>query len=478
MGSISMPDTRDKAKIEARGEWISGGNSGIHLNVLRSWRESGLLAEGKDFRLKQVWAPHTHGKQLRTILFYRRAIIGKLNAKREFSSPDRPEGKRPEHAKRMLEKWREKEQIVHGGKTLLRNSAAMRFLEISDITLRRWTDKSCPYLAGGRLTSIDVEGFDYWPISELEIVKRNRNALPTGPASAETYTADETAERTGVSKKRLRNVLFCKALGLVRVFISTRVRYEKQSERNGKNEWSRIVPQVAFSKKSVDAFAKKKPDLAVPRDRITLLAASRALKMDRVTANQWCNRGALDAERRWFLTASGPKEGWLPTKESVRLAKRAIDAEGMRRAAARLAGTYSANNATAKNATPMPSAASATKMKVADEQQKPRERFDDPEHATRDSGTHKRLDKLIDVLGQKRQKGAKVKRNGKRDERDLWIYERCFEGMEHDKIVAELSKIFATRGWAKVSTKQGVRQIGIEFAEATGRPVPPARQGA
>jgi hypothetical protein len=68
------------------------------------------------------------------------------------------------------------------------------------------------------------------------------------------------------------------------------------------------------------------------------------------------------------------------------------------------------------------------------------------------------------------------KRNKKREARDRWIYKRCCKGTPHDEIVAELRRIAPGRDWPIVSTKQRIRQIGIEFAKRNDKRLPPPRQ--
>jgi hypothetical protein len=66
----------------------------------------------------------------------------------------------------------------------------------------------------------------------------------------------------------------------------------------------------------------------------------------------------------------------------------------------------------------------------------------------------------------------------KTEARNKWIYQQCCKGKEmpHDKIVAELKKLAAKRGWLIVRTKQRIQQIGKEYAEAHGLEAPPARK--
>lgn len=69
-----------------------------------------------------------------------------------------------------------------------------------------------------------------------------------------------------------------------------------------------------------------------------------------------------------------------------------------------------------------------------------------------------------------------VKRDKKTDARNKWIYEQCFKGVEHDKIVSELKRIASGKKWRIVSTKQRIQQIGIQYADENDLPRPPARR--
>lgn len=60
--------------------------------------------------------------------------------------------------------------------------------------------------------------------------------------------------------------------------------------------------------------------------------------------------------------------------------------------------------------------------------------------------------------------------------RDKWIYQQCCKGTPYDAIVAQLKRIAVKRKWRIVSTKQRIQQIGIEYAQANGLPLPPSRQ--
>ena len=71
--------------------------------------------------------------------------------------------------------------------------------------------------------------------------------------------------------------------------------------------------------------------------------------------------------------------------------------------------------------------------------------------------------------------GAK-KRTKKTEARDKWIYEQCCKGIPHENIVAELRRKAVAKGWRIVSTKQRIRQIGIEYADDNGLGRPSARQ--
>jgi hypothetical protein len=75
-----------------------------------------------------------------------------------------------------------------------------------------------------------------------------------------------------------------------------------------------------------------------------------------------------------------------------------------------------------------------------------------------------------------RQTAQKALRDKKTEARDKWIYLQCYKGTPHDMIVAELRKIAPKRKWRIVSTKQRIRQIGIEYADRHGLPHPPPRQ--
>jgi len=70
----------------------------------------------------------------------------------------------------------------------------------------------------------------------------------------------------------------------------------------------------------------------------------------------------------------------------------------------------------------------------------------------------------------------KAMKDKKVEARNKWIYQKCFRGIAHDIIKAELKKIGPKRGWQIVSTKQRIQQIGKEYAERNGEPLPPPRQ--
>jgi hypothetical protein len=69
-------------------------------------------------------------------------------------------------------------------------------------------------------------------------------------------------------------------------------------------------------------------------------------------------------------------------------------------------------------------------------------------------------------------------RDKKLEQRNEWIYRRCLKGraMPYDKIVSALLKIAPERGWSPVRSKQRIQQIGKEYAEKHGLPLPPPRQ--
>jgi hypothetical protein len=76
-------------------------------------------------------------------------------------------------------------------------------------------------------------------------------------------------------------------------------------------------------------------------------------------------------------------------------------------------------------------------------------------------------------------KTSVVKRGRKTEARDGWIYRQCLKGREmpYVKIIAELKRQAAKKGWSVVSTPQRIQQISREYAERHGKPPPPARQG-
>jgi hypothetical protein len=80
--------------------------------------------------------------------------------------------------------------------------------------------------------------------------------------------------------------------------------------------------------------------------------------------------------------------------------------------------------------------------------------------------------------GSKRRKPARTGRDRKQEARDRWIYQQCCRGREmpYDRIVAELKRIAAAKGWQIVSSKERIRQIGVAYADRHGKPRPPNRQ--
>jgi hypothetical protein len=70
------------------------------------------------------------------------------------------------------------------------------------------------------------------------------------------------------------------------------------------------------------------------------------------------------------------------------------------------------------------------------------------------------------------------RRDRKQEARDKWIYEQCCKGQEmpHRTIVAELKKIAPQKGWRLITTKNGIRQAAIKYADDHSKPRPPKRQ--
>ena len=78
-------------------------------------------------------------------------------------------------------------------------------------------------------------------------------------------------------------------------------------------------------------------------------------------------------------------------------------------------------------------------------------------------------------------RGAKAVQSGrdrKQEARDAWIYRQCCKGraMPYGRIVAELRRVAASRGWHIVSSPERIRQIGEAYADRHGKPRPPRRQ--
>jgi hypothetical protein len=77
-----------------------------------------------------------------------------------------------------------------------------------------------------------------------------------------------------------------------------------------------------------------------------------------------------------------------------------------------------------------------------------------------------------------RRRRARTGRDRKQEARDRWVYRQCCKGREmpYDRIVAELKRIAAAKGWPVVSSKERIRQIGVAYADRHGKPRPPNRQ--
>ncbi len=72
-----------------------------------------------------------------------------------------------------------------------------------------------------------------------------------------------------------------------------------------------------------------------------------------------------------------------------------------------------------------------------------------------------------------------VGRDKNQEARDKWIYQQCCKGkmMPLSKIVAELKrKTQKEKGWALISTIQGIRGAAVRHAKRNGLPPPPSRQ--
>lgn len=62
------------------------------------------------------------------------------------------------------------------------------------------------------------------------------------------------------------------------------------------------------------------------------------------------------------------------------------------------------------------------------------------------------------------------------DPRNAWIYEQCCAGTPHGKIVEQLKKMAAKKGWSIISTIQGIRSAAARYAEDHDKPHPPPRR--
>jgi hypothetical protein len=73
----------------------------------------------------------------------------------------------------------------------------------------------------------------------------------------------------------------------------------------------------------------------------------------------------------------------------------------------------------------------------------------------------------------KREKPAPI-RDKVTEERDKWIYERCYDGLTYKNIMLTLAK--NTSGWDRIESPQGIRDRAKAYAKRHGLPEPPPRQ--
>ena len=71
---------------------------------------------------------------------------------------------------------------------------------------------------------------------------------------------------------------------------------------------------------------------------------------------------------------------------------------------------------------------------------------------------------------------TKAIRDKKLETRDKWIYQKCFKGVAYKKILAELERVGPEKGWPRISSIQGIRSAGLNYAKRHGCPTPPNRQ--
>jgi hypothetical protein len=315
-----------------RDGWVSVEKS-VGWGTFWSLQKAGLVKEGRDYEKKLVRRKRRDSTRIVPVVYARKNVIDD-----HYNS---------EHSRRSTSRKRylsQVETLREGKETLVAPRAAMRLLNVHYKTLLRWSQDDgdgCPYFDDKPLTTVyrNIDGnpvppgdgaFRCWYLSDLETVKRNRNALrravkplDTDANGREVYSRDETCRRTGIPISTLERKSATDALRLERVEIPVKHDCKRKLARSGPLKTYRI----AFTTESVDTYVKKNPNLQQLRGSPGTMTTAEANKALRIKSSYiWCRDGLLDhcgIEKYW--TKRGLREGYRPTRKSVEAAKTIIE---------------------------------------------------------------------------------------------------------------------------------------------------------